>query len=164
MPKAFRSPSRSSIAPTRASSARRSSVMSHVEGRVFWEAEMPSSNPAERAQVYDAMNATLARLHSFDPAAIGLCRLRPRRKLCGSPDRALVEAIPRLGNGKDRGYGAADGVAAGAPAAAAAAAAGARRLSARQHDPRAATPRRYWPCSTGSCRRLAIRWPISPIT
>jgi aminoglycoside phosphotransferase (APT) family kinase protein len=47
-------------------------LMSHVEGRVFWEAEMPSSNPAERAQAYDAMNATLARLHSFDPAAIGL--------------------------------------------------------------------------------------------
>jgi aminoglycoside phosphotransferase (APT) family kinase protein len=47
-------------------------VMSHVDGRVFWEAEMPSSNPAERAAVYDAMNATLARLHSHDPAAIGL--------------------------------------------------------------------------------------------
>jgi aminoglycoside phosphotransferase (APT) family kinase protein len=47
-------------------------VMSFVEGRVFWEAEMPSSSPAERAQVYDAMNATLARLHSFEPAAIGL--------------------------------------------------------------------------------------------
>jgi len=47
-------------------------VMSCVDGRVFWEAEMPSSNPAERAQVYDAMNATLARLHGFDPAAIGL--------------------------------------------------------------------------------------------
>jgi len=47
-------------------------LMSYVEGRVFWEAEMPASNPAERAQVYDAMNATLARLHSFDPAAIGL--------------------------------------------------------------------------------------------
>jgi aminoglycoside phosphotransferase (APT) family kinase protein len=47
-------------------------VMSYVEGRVFWEAEMPSSSPAERAQVYDVMNATLARLHSFDPAAIGL--------------------------------------------------------------------------------------------
>jgi aminoglycoside phosphotransferase (APT) family kinase protein len=47
-------------------------VMSFVEGRVFWEAEMPASNPAERAQVYDAMNATLARLHSFDPATIGL--------------------------------------------------------------------------------------------
>ena len=47
-------------------------VMAFVEGRVFWEAEMASSNPAERTQVYDAMNATLARLHSFDPAAIGL--------------------------------------------------------------------------------------------
>jgi len=47
-------------------------VMSYVDGCVFWEAEMPSSNPAERAQVYDAMNATLAQLHSFDPAAIGL--------------------------------------------------------------------------------------------
>jgi aminoglycoside phosphotransferase (APT) family kinase protein len=47
-------------------------VMSHVDGRVFWEAEMPSSNPAERAAVFDAMNATLARLHSYDPAAIGL--------------------------------------------------------------------------------------------
>jgi aminoglycoside phosphotransferase (APT) family kinase protein len=47
-------------------------VMSHVEGRVFWEAEMPSSSLAERAQVYDAMNATLARLHSYDPVAIGL--------------------------------------------------------------------------------------------
>jgi aminoglycoside phosphotransferase (APT) family kinase protein len=47
-------------------------LMSYVEGRVFWEAEMPASNPAERAQVYDAMNATLAQLHSFAPAAIGL--------------------------------------------------------------------------------------------
>ena len=29
-------------------------------------------NPAERAAVYDAMNATIARLHSFEPARIGL--------------------------------------------------------------------------------------------
>ncbi len=47
-------------------------VMSFVEGRVFWEPSMPDSDPAERAAVYDHMNATLARLHSFDPAAIGL--------------------------------------------------------------------------------------------
>jgi aminoglycoside phosphotransferase (APT) family kinase protein len=47
-------------------------VMAHVEGRVFWEPNMPASNPRERALVYDAMNATLARLHGFDPAAIGL--------------------------------------------------------------------------------------------
>ena len=47
-------------------------VMSFVDGRVFWEPQMPGSNPAERAAVYDAMNETIARLHSFDPAAIGL--------------------------------------------------------------------------------------------
>ena len=47
-------------------------LMSYVGGRVFWEPQMPASDPAERAQVYDAMNATLARLHAFEPAAIGL--------------------------------------------------------------------------------------------
>jgi aminoglycoside phosphotransferase (APT) family kinase protein len=47
-------------------------VMGFVDGRVFWEPSMPGSTPAERAAVYQAMNATLARLHSFDPAKIGL--------------------------------------------------------------------------------------------
>jgi aminoglycoside phosphotransferase (APT) family kinase protein len=47
-------------------------VMAYVEGRVFWEPQMPTSSPQERARVYDAMNATIARLHSFDPAATGL--------------------------------------------------------------------------------------------
>ena len=47
-------------------------AMGFVGGRVFWNPEMPGSNPAERAAVYDAMNATLARLHSFEPARIGL--------------------------------------------------------------------------------------------
>jgi aminoglycoside phosphotransferase (APT) family kinase protein len=47
-------------------------VMGYVEGRVFWEPQMPASDPQERGRVYDAMNATLARLHTFDPAAIGL--------------------------------------------------------------------------------------------
>ncbi len=47
-------------------------LMAYVEGRVFWEPQMPGSDPAERAAVYDAMNATLALLHSLDPAAIGL--------------------------------------------------------------------------------------------
>ena len=47
-------------------------VMDHVDGRVVWEPHMPAAEPAERAAVYDAMNDTLARLHSFDPAALGL--------------------------------------------------------------------------------------------
>src|SRR5580704_11388245 len=45
-------------------------VMGYVDGRVLWDPHMPHSNPPERAAVFDAMNATLAQLHSFDPAAI----------------------------------------------------------------------------------------------
>ncbi|MBV9236782.1 MAG: phosphotransferase family protein, partial [Xanthobacteraceae bacterium] len=47
-------------------------VMSYADGRVIWEPHMPGASPAERAAVYEAMNETLARLHSFDPASIGL--------------------------------------------------------------------------------------------
>ena len=47
-------------------------VMEFADGRVFWEPQMPGSNPAERTAVYDAMNSTIAQLHSFDPATIGL--------------------------------------------------------------------------------------------
>src|SRR3982074_2362397 len=47
-------------------------VMSFVAGRVFWEPHMPGAPAAERRAVYDAMNATIARLHAFDPVAIGL--------------------------------------------------------------------------------------------
>jgi aminoglycoside phosphotransferase (APT) family kinase protein len=47
-------------------------VMGFVAGRVFWDPHMPDSSGPERSAVYDAMNATLARLHTFDPVAIGL--------------------------------------------------------------------------------------------
>ncbi len=47
-------------------------LMAYVEGRVFWEPQMPGADPAERSAVYDAMNAVLATLHALDPAAIGL--------------------------------------------------------------------------------------------
>jgi len=47
-------------------------VMSYADGRLFWEPHMPDSSPTERAAVYDQMNQTIARLHSFDPAKIGL--------------------------------------------------------------------------------------------
>ncbi len=47
-------------------------VMDFVDGRVFWEPQMPESNPAERAAIYDSMNVTIAQLHAFDPAKVGL--------------------------------------------------------------------------------------------
>ncbi len=47
-------------------------VMDMVEGRVFWDASLPEVPREERAAYFDAMNAAMAQLHSFDPEAIGL--------------------------------------------------------------------------------------------
>lgn len=47
-------------------------VMEHVQGRIFWDARFPQVSAAERPQYFDAMNATLARLHAIDPVACGL--------------------------------------------------------------------------------------------
>jgi len=47
-------------------------VMAYVEGRVIWEATMPGWDPADRAEVYDRVNATLAQLHALDPERLGL--------------------------------------------------------------------------------------------
>jgi aminoglycoside phosphotransferase (APT) family kinase protein len=47
-------------------------LMDYVEGRVFWEPHMPGIESADRAAIYDATNATLARLHRYEPADLGL--------------------------------------------------------------------------------------------
>ena len=47
-------------------------VMDLVEGRIIWEAQFPGLSPGDRAAHFDAMNATIARLHDFEPVAIGL--------------------------------------------------------------------------------------------
>ena len=47
-------------------------VMDKVEGRVLWDLKLPGMQPVERRAIYDAQVDTLAALHAFDPAAIGL--------------------------------------------------------------------------------------------
>jgi len=47
-------------------------VMEMVEGRIFWDAVLPGVPNEERAAIFDAMNATIAQLHRFDPVALGL--------------------------------------------------------------------------------------------
>lgn len=47
-------------------------LMDQVDGRIFWDATLPGHTPADRAAIYDAMNATMAQLHSVDYEAIGL--------------------------------------------------------------------------------------------
>lgn len=47
-------------------------VMDMIEGRIFWDASFSDVSRHDRAAYMDAMNATLARLHTIDPASIGL--------------------------------------------------------------------------------------------
>ncbi len=47
-------------------------VMEYVDGRIFWDLDLPNCDPDERAAIYDSANATIARLHSFDWQALGL--------------------------------------------------------------------------------------------
>ncbi|MEM6850557.1 MAG: phosphotransferase family protein [Pseudomonadota bacterium] len=47
-------------------------VMEFIEGRIFWEARLPDTEPAERRAIYDAMIDTQAKLHSIDFQSVGL--------------------------------------------------------------------------------------------
>lgn len=47
-------------------------VMEMVEGRIFWDATFPEVSREERPAYFDAMNATIAQLHSIDHVAVGL--------------------------------------------------------------------------------------------
>ena len=47
-------------------------VMDLVDGRIIWDPTFPGLTRVERAAHFDAMNATIARLHNFEPEEIGL--------------------------------------------------------------------------------------------
>lgn len=47
-------------------------VMELVVGRIFWDAAFRELPIGDRAAYFDAMNATMAKLHSVDPTSIGL--------------------------------------------------------------------------------------------
>lgn len=48
-------------------------VMEHVQGRIFWNVQLPEvASPEERAAIYGELARVLARLHAVDPAAVGL--------------------------------------------------------------------------------------------
>jgi aminoglycoside phosphotransferase (APT) family kinase protein len=47
-------------------------VMANVPGRILWDPGLPGMAPAERAAIFDSMNAALSALHSVDYASIGL--------------------------------------------------------------------------------------------
>ena len=47
-------------------------VMEFVDGRIFWDLDLPDCDREERAAIYDSANATIAKLHSYDWQALGL--------------------------------------------------------------------------------------------
>ena len=47
-------------------------IMEFVEGRIFWELDLPHSDPGERRAIYEHANQTIAGLHNFDYEKIGL--------------------------------------------------------------------------------------------
>ena len=63
-------------------------LMEWVDGRVFADATLPVIAPAERAQLYAAMNATLAALHRVDIARVGLSGY-------GRPEQFVARQISR---------------------------------------------------------------------
>jgi len=63
-------------------------VMDFVDGRIFWDPYLPSVDTGKRADIYDSMNETLATLHAFDPASIGLGDY-------GKPDAYIPRQIAR---------------------------------------------------------------------
>jgi len=47
-------------------------VMDFVPGRILWEPYAPGLEGEDRARLFDSLNETIARLHTLDPASIGL--------------------------------------------------------------------------------------------
>jgi len=52
-------------------------IMDYVEGRVFWEPQLPGESAAERARLYDELNRVIAALHRVDWTAVGLSDYGP---------------------------------------------------------------------------------------
>jgi aminoglycoside phosphotransferase (APT) family kinase protein len=46
--------------------------MEHVQGRIFWDLDLPDCEPEERAVIYDNVNQTIADLHNLNYTDIGL--------------------------------------------------------------------------------------------
>jgi aminoglycoside phosphotransferase (APT) family kinase protein len=63
-------------------------VMEHVAGRVFWEPWAPGLSAEERSRLFASLNATIARLHTVDPAHAGLADF-------GKPEGYVARQIKR---------------------------------------------------------------------
>jgi aminoglycoside phosphotransferase (APT) family kinase protein len=63
-------------------------VMSHVEGRIFWEPHAPGLSAGERRELFESLNETIASLHMIDYEALGLASF-------GRPEGYVLRQIKR---------------------------------------------------------------------
>jgi len=47
-------------------------IMEYVDGRIFWDLDLPDMSLDDREALYDNVNETIAKLHTFDIGALGL--------------------------------------------------------------------------------------------
>lgn len=63
-------------------------LMQFLDGRIFWDQRLAEVSPAERAAMFDSMNAVIAALHSVDYADVGLADF-------GRPGNYMARQIAR---------------------------------------------------------------------
>jgi aminoglycoside phosphotransferase (APT) family kinase protein len=63
-------------------------IMSMEEGRVFWDPTLPHAAPGDRRKIFTSKIETLAKLHMYDPAAIGLAEF-------GKPGNYFARQVDR---------------------------------------------------------------------
>jgi aminoglycoside phosphotransferase (APT) family kinase protein len=63
-------------------------VMEYVQGRIFWNVQLPELEPDERRAIYDELARVLAAIHSVDLAAVGLSDY-------GRPDAYVARQVKR---------------------------------------------------------------------
>ncbi len=108
-------------------------VMGFCDGRILWEPALPASDKAERGAIYKAMVTTLAKLHSFDPQAIGLSDFGKGENYVARQVDRWTKQYRLSENDQGRDHGPADRLASRQSPAARPGAAGAWRLSPRQY-------------------------------
>ncbi|MFO1225255.1 MAG: phosphotransferase [Burkholderiaceae bacterium] len=138
-----------------------------VDGRVLWEQPLPGLAPSDRGAIYDEMNRVIAALHSVSPGHIGLADY-------GKPGNYFVRQIARWTKQYQlsalQPIAEMDRLIDWLPAHLPPSALDESQVSIVHGDFRLdnlifeANSRASRPCSTGSCRRSGIRWPISATT
>ncbi len=63
-------------------------VMEYVQGRIFWNVQLPDLEPSERRAIYEELARVLAAIHSVDLGAVGLSDY-------GRPDAYVARQVKR---------------------------------------------------------------------